>query len=70
MLVIDAPYRLGGTRLTLRASEIGARVVDGHALLLSQAARQAELFMNRTTTADEMRALLPARLRDRFEEAV
>jgi shikimate dehydrogenase/3-dehydroquinate dehydratase type I len=68
LIVIDAPYREGGTRLTRRASELGARAVDGHAILLAQAARQAELFSNRATSPAEMLAMLPAPLRARFAE--
>ena len=70
LVVIDAPYRPGGTRLARVARERGGRVFDGYALLAEQAARQAELFTHRPTTPEQLVANLPPRLQELFEELV
>ncbi|HSB63686.1 MAG TPA: type I 3-dehydroquinate dehydratase, partial [Thermoanaerobaculia bacterium] len=66
MLVIDAPYRAEGTELVRVARAAGARVVDGQTLLLLQAAGQATLFTGKRTTARELLARLPSRVRASF----
>jgi 3-dehydroquinate dehydratase/shikimate dehydrogenase len=60
LLVLDAPYREGGTALARAARARGCEVVDGFALLLAQAAGQATLFCGRETTQDDLLAALPA----------
>ena len=67
LVVIDAPYRAGGTRLVKAAHDAGARVFDGFALLLTQAAKQAELFTGRATPPSALVERLPARLAELFE---
>ncbi len=67
MLVIDAPYREGGTELAKAARAAGARVVDGQTLLLLQAAGQATLFTGKRTTPRELLERLPSRLRMAFQ---
>lgn len=69
LVVVDAPYRAGGTALAREARRLGARVFDGFAFLLSQAAGQAELFTGRPTSAEELLSRLPARLRERISGA-
>jgi 3-dehydroquinate dehydratase/shikimate dehydrogenase len=66
MLVIDAPYRAGGTELVKAARAAGARVVDGQALLLIQAAGQATLFTGRKTSPENLRSRLSTRFRSLF----
>jgi 3-dehydroquinate dehydratase/shikimate dehydrogenase len=66
LVVIDAPYRPGGTLLVRTARDAGARVFDGYALLLTQAAKQAELFTSRATTPAALLGRLPARFRALF----
>lgn len=66
-VVVDAPYRPGGTALATRARDLGARVVDGFALLAAQAALQSRLFTGRGCSVPELVASLPARLRKEFE---
>jgi 3-dehydroquinate dehydratase/shikimate dehydrogenase len=66
ILVIDAPYREGGTGLAKAARAAGARVVDGQTLLLLQAAGQATLFTGRETTPRELLERLPSRTRVAF----
>ena len=66
MLVLDAPYRAGGTELVKAARAAGARVVDGQTLLLLQAAGQATAFTGRTTTPRELLERLPPRMRPAF----
>ncbi|MDL2716941.1 MAG: type I 3-dehydroquinate dehydratase [Acidobacteriota bacterium] len=66
MLVIDAPYRAGGTELVRAARAAGARVVDGQTLLLLQAAGQARLFTGRDTSPRDLLARLGPRLRSLF----
>jgi len=66
MLVIDAPYRAGGTELVRAARAVGARVVDGQTLLLLQAAGQATLFTGRDTSPRELLLRLAPRLRSLF----
>jgi 3-dehydroquinate dehydratase / shikimate dehydrogenase len=66
MLVIDAPYRAGGTELVKAARAAGARVVDGRTLLLLQAAGQAALFTGRETTPEGLLGLLSPRFRALF----
>jgi 3-dehydroquinate dehydratase/shikimate dehydrogenase len=70
VVVIDAPYRPGGTRLSNHAREIGATLFDGYALLLTQAAKQAELFTGRVTTPASLVARLPERYQGHFAEVV
>lgn len=67
VLAIDAPYRPGGTAFSREARRRGARLVDGFALLLSQAAGQSALFTGRATDAATLAARLPARIRSLFE---
>jgi 3-dehydroquinate dehydratase/shikimate dehydrogenase len=66
MLVIDAPYRAGGTELAKAARAAGARVVDGQTLLLLQAAGQAKLFTGRDTSPRMLVSQLSSHLRDLF----
>jgi 3-dehydroquinate dehydratase/shikimate dehydrogenase len=66
MLVIDAPYRAGGTELVRAARAAGARVVDGQTLLLLQAAGQATLFTGRRTAPRDLLERLPSRARLAF----
>jgi len=66
MLVIDAPYRAGGTELVNAARAAGARVVDGQTLLLLQAAGQAALFTGKTTAPRDLLERLPSRARLAF----
>ena len=66
MLVIDAPYRAGGTELVRAARAAGARVVDGQTLLLLQAAGQATLFTGRRTAPRDLLERLPSRTRLAF----
>jgi shikimate dehydrogenase len=69
LFVLDAPYREGGTALVRAAREKGCEVVDGFALLLSQAAGQATLFSGRPASADDLLASLPAPLLPSFSPA-
>jgi 3-dehydroquinate dehydratase/shikimate dehydrogenase len=72
MLVIDAPYRAGGTELVKAARAAGARVVDGQTLLLLQAAGQAALFTGRKTAPRDLLERMPSRARlafSSFEES-
>ena len=69
MLVIDAPYRAGGTELVRAARAAGARVVDGQTLLLLQAAGQATLFTGRATAPRDLLERLPPRSRPAFSSA-
>jgi shikimate dehydrogenase len=69
VLVIDAPYRPEGTDLARAAYAAGAAVVDGHTLLLLQAAGQATRFTGiKTRPADLLDRLAP-RLRACFTAA-
>jgi 3-dehydroquinate dehydratase/shikimate dehydrogenase len=70
MLVIDAPYRAGGTELVQAARAAGARVVDGQTMLLLQAAGQATLFTGRDTGQRELLAHMAPRLRSMFSSAL
>ena len=67
VLALDAPYRPGGTAFSREAERRGARLVDGFALLLSQAAGQSALFTGRAADAETLAARLPARIRSLFE---
>ena len=67
VLALDAPYRPGGTAFSREARRRGARLVDGFALLLSQAAGQSALFTGRPADAATLAARLPARIRSLFE---
>ncbi len=67
VLALDSPYRPGGTAFSREARYRGARLVDGFALLLSQAAGQSALFTGRPADAAALAARLPARLRSLFE---
>ena len=67
VLAIDAPYRPGGTAFSREALRRGARLVDGFALLLCQAAGQSALFTGRPADAATLAARLPARIRSLFE---
>jgi 3-dehydroquinate dehydratase/shikimate dehydrogenase len=69
LLVVDAPYRAGGTALVRAARAAGCDVVDGFALLLSQAAGQATLFTGRSTSAGDLLSSLPPRVRPLFAGA-
>jgi 3-dehydroquinate dehydratase/shikimate dehydrogenase len=66
MLVVDAPYREGGTALVGAARAAGVEVVDGFTILLAQAARQAALFTGRRVSAADLVARLPSRFRSHF----
>ncbi len=66
LLVLDAPYRQGGTELVKAAGRAGARVIDGHALLLVQAAGQARLFTGEPVHPRQMLDRLAPGLRSRF----
>jgi 3-dehydroquinate dehydratase/shikimate dehydrogenase len=66
VLVVDAPYRAGGTDLVRAARAAGCRVVDGQTLLLLQAAGQASRFTGRETTPQDLLARLAPRLRAHF----
>ena len=66
MLVIDAPYRVGGTELVRAARAAGARVVDGQTLLLLQAAGQATLFTGKRTVPRDLLERLPSHARLAF----
>lgn len=66
MLVIDAPYRAGGTELVRAARAAGARVVDGQTLLLLQAAGQATLFTGKRTVPRDLLERLPSHARLAF----
>ncbi len=66
VLVVDAPYRAGGTDLVRAARAAGAQVVDGQTLLLLQAAGQATRFTGRDTPPGELLARLAPRLRAQF----
>ena len=67
VLVVDSPYRPGGTAFARLARRRGARLVDGFTLLLSQAAGQSALFAGRATSAAALAARLPDRVRSLFE---
>ena len=67
VLAIDSPYRPGGTPFARLALRQGARLVDGFALLLSQAAGQSALFTGRPVDAASLAARLPARISSLFE---
>jgi shikimate dehydrogenase/3-dehydroquinate dehydratase type I len=67
VVALDAPYRPGGTAFSREAGRRGARLVDGFALLLSQAAGQSALFTGRPTDAATLSARLPDRIRTLFE---
>lgn len=67
VLVVDAPYRPGGTELVRRARLRGAATLDGFTILAAQAARQAALFTNRPCSARDLVERLPGRLRREFE---
>jgi 3-dehydroquinate dehydratase/shikimate dehydrogenase len=69
VLVLDAPYRDGGTDLVKAARAAGARVVDGQTLLLLQAAGQATAFTGRKTTPRELLERLPPRMRLAFSSS-
>ncbi len=63
LLVLDAPYAGEGetTWLARTARERGARLVDGLALLLAQAAEQAQAFSGRAVEADLLELALRPR---------
>jgi 3-dehydroquinate dehydratase/shikimate dehydrogenase len=67
VLVVDAPYRPGGTDLVRAARAAGCRVVDGHVLLLVQAAGQAARFTGRATGPQDLLRRLPADRRAPFD---
>jgi shikimate dehydrogenase len=67
VVALDAPYRPGGTAFSREARGRGARLIDGFALLLSQAAGQSALFTGRAADAATLAARLPARIRSLFE---
>ena len=67
VVALDAPYRPGGTAFSHEALRRGARLVDGFALLLSQAAGQSAFFTGRPADAATLAARLPARIRSLFE---
>ena len=67
LLVVDAPYRPGGTPLARLARARGLRLVDGFTLLAAWAARQATLFTSRPATAAGLVGSLPASRRGSLE---
>jgi len=67
VLALDAPYRPGGTAFSREARSRGARLVDGFALLLSQASGQSVLFTGQPAGTATLAARLPARIRPLFE---
>lgn len=67
VLAVDAPYRPGGTAFSREALRRGARLVDGFALLLSQAAGQSALFTALPADVTTLAVRLPARIRSLFE---
>ena len=67
VLALDSPYRPGGTRFSREALRRGARLVDGFALLLSQAAGQSSRFTGRAIDGATLAARLPGRIRSLFE---
>ncbi len=69
LLVVDAPYREGGTALARAARAAGCEVVDGFTFLLAQAAGQAALFTGRSVSAADLVSRLPARKRGLFASA-
>lgn len=69
VLVIDAPYRPGGTELARAAFAAGAAVVDGQTLLLLQAAGQAARFTGAETRPSDLLDRLSPRLRTNFTAA-
>lgn len=69
LLVVDAPYREGGTALTRAARAAGCDVVDGFAILLAQATGQAALFTGRPVSAADLAGHLPERVRSLFAAA-
>lgn len=69
LVVVDGPYRPGGTALSLAARESGATVVDGFQLLLRQAAAQATLFLGGDVSKRDLLASLAPRHRAYFPEA-
>ena len=69
LLVVDAPYREGGTNLTQAALAAGCDVVDGFAILLAQAAGQAALFTGRPVSATDLVGRLSATERSLFPAA-
>ena len=66
VLVVDAPYRAGGTALVRAARAAGCDVIDGFAILLTQAAGQAALFTGRPASAAELVSRLPEKKRGLF----
>ncbi|MBL8113962.1 MAG: type I 3-dehydroquinate dehydratase [Acidobacteria bacterium] len=68
MTVVDAPYLAGGTALTRLARSRGARLLDGFAFLVSQAAAQSTLFTGVATAPGDLLAALPERIRAIFTE--
>ena len=67
VLALDAPYRPGGTAFSGEALRRGARLVDGFALLLTQAAGQSALFTALPADVTTLAARLPDRIRSLFE---
>jgi 3-dehydroquinate dehydratase type I len=67
VLAIDSPYRPGGTPFARLALRRGATLVDGFALLLSQAAGQSALFTGREVSPAALAALLPPRITSLLE---
>lgn len=67
VLAVDSPYRPGGTAFARLALRRGATLVDGFALLLSQAAGQSALFARRPVDAATLGARLPSRISSLFE---
>jgi shikimate dehydrogenase/3-dehydroquinate dehydratase type I len=67
VVALDAPYRPGGTAFSREARRRGARLVDGFALLLSQAAGQSALFTGRAADVATLAARLPNRILSLFE---
>ncbi|MFI5181114.1 MAG: type I 3-dehydroquinate dehydratase [Thermoanaerobaculia bacterium] len=66
LLVVDAPYREGGTTLARAARAAGCDVVDGFAILLAQAAGQASLFTGRPVSPGDLVSRLPGRTKSFF----
>jgi shikimate dehydrogenase len=57
-VLVDYPYKSGGSSLTLFARESGVTVVDGLDLLVGQGALSFELWFGRSAPRDVMRAAI------------
>ncbi|HST66265.1 MAG TPA: shikimate dehydrogenase [Mycobacteriales bacterium] len=67
-IVLDVIYAPWPTRFAAAATEAGATVVSGLAMLLHQAAAQVELMTGRAAPVEAMRAALTSAVRARTEK--